>query len=67
MHVDTNECLLGTHNCASVAACQNIRGSFICQCPVGYFGDGTQCVGMLNSTDLLMECILVTLDRGHFR
>ena len=41
--------MLGTHDCASVAACLNTRGTFVCQCPNGYFGDGKTCTGMLNS------------------
>lgn len=48
VHIDNNECMLGTHDCDNVAACQNTVGSFNCQCPTGYFGDGKTCTGMLN-------------------
>ena len=48
VHIDNNECMLGTHDCDNVAACQNTIGSFNCQCPTGYFGDGKTCTGMLN-------------------
>jgi hypothetical protein len=54
IHTDTNECTLGTHDCANVAACQNTRGSYICVCPAGYFGDGRVCTGMLDQKHFLV-------------
>lgn len=48
--IDTDECELRTHNCARVAACINTRGSFMCQCPSGYSGDGFDCSGKLYYT-----------------
>ena len=54
IHTDTDECTLGTHDCANVAACQNTRGSYICVCPAGYFGDGRVCTGMLDQKHFLV-------------
>ena len=46
LHLDLDECSLGTHNCDSNAACTNTGGSFTCACNVGYTGAGTTCTGM---------------------
>ena len=40
---DTNECSDGTDNCNSHATCTNVAGSFICECGIGYAGDGVTC------------------------
>ena len=42
---DINECLLGTDDCSSNAACVNTPGSFVCTCNSGYFGSGVSCLG----------------------
>ena len=41
--VDLDECETGTHDCAVEAACVNNEGSFSCECPNGYAGDGRKC------------------------
>ncbi|XP_078377353.1 uncharacterized protein LOC144660575 isoform X1 [Oculina patagonica] len=48
---DTNECLLGSHDCLQPAKCINTPGSYRCECPslVGWSFDGKSC----NDTD---EC-----------
>lgn len=49
--VDTNECLLGKHDCLQPARCINAPGSYRCECPslIGWSFDGKSC----NDTD---EC-----------
>lgn len=37
---DRNECVLGIHNCLSGASCSDTNGSFTCECPSGFLGDG---------------------------
>lgn len=46
---DIDECTAGTHNCRADQVCINLRGSFACQCPIGYQKRGDQCVGKYNS------------------
>ena len=48
-HLDINECADGSDNCASNATCMNIPGNFLCSCNHGYTGDGTTCVGKIDS------------------
>ena len=46
LHIDLNECTLGTHNChPTLANCTNTPGSFRCQCKAGFNGDGVNCTG----------------------
>ena len=47
---DINECLaVNTNNChPTKGICENIAGSFRCQCKKGYVGNGITCGGMLN-------------------
>ena len=42
---DTNECLLGIHDCVSPARCINTPGSYRCECPslTGWSFDGKSC------------------------
>ena len=39
--VNINECTEGTHDCVLVAICIDTDGSFECECPDGFDGDGT--------------------------
>ena len=41
--LDRDECLDGTHDCDTNAACSNTEGSFSCSCNDGYMGNGTMC------------------------
>ncbi|CAG9536724.1 unnamed protein product [Cercopithifilaria johnstoni] len=41
--MDIDECAMGTHDCHSVALCNNMPGSFTCICPTGYQGNGRKC------------------------
>ena len=58
---DVNECALGIDACSDVADCFNTPGSYNCQCPQGYTGDGFSCVieNILNN-----ECLELTHDCG---
>ena len=44
LYVDVNECL-DNSTCGSNADCTNVIGSFICNCSLGYTGDGFTCEG----------------------
>ena len=37
---DSNECVLGTHECVAEAYCVNNRGSYDCKCRTGRVGNG---------------------------
>ncbi|KAM4599771.1 EGF-containing fibulin-like extracellular matrix protein 1 isoform 1-T1 [Fundulus diaphanus] len=41
---DIDECATGTHSCGPGHTCYNTRGSFTCQCPLGYYENGDSCV-----------------------
>ena len=48
---DINECLEAENEsvtCHSNAHCNNTPGSFICDCMMGYEGDGIDCRGEIN-------------------
>lgn len=45
-YTDTNECVQGTDDCDDNAICINTVGSFVCNCRVGYQGDGRICEGI---------------------
>ena len=40
---DVDECL--NQPCHELAHCNNIVGSYECRCPVGFTGNGKQCIG----------------------
>ena len=44
---DVDECLSGTHDCATTAKCSNSDGSFSCVCNKGYSGGGVTCTGKI--------------------
>ena len=44
---DINECK-GNHSCHVNATCVNTLGSHVCQCHVGYTGNGQNCTGEFN-------------------
>ena len=46
LFVDINECL--NSPCGRNASCIDNEGSFICQCNVGFSGDGFTCTGWKN-------------------
>ena len=41
---DINECLIN-NECHPMASCENTNGGFICQCKIGFTGDGSRCSG----------------------
>jgi hypothetical protein len=41
--IDIDECAEGIHSCDASATCTNTPGGFVCVCPPGYGGDGTNC------------------------
>lgn len=43
VHVDIDECSNGENTCSPNANCYNTDGGYICQCKVGYNGDGYYC------------------------
>ena len=50
--VDVNECLLGLHNCTSVAQCVDLRAGYSCKCPADFVDQnpsmpGRICAGAL--------------------
>eukprot|EP00736_Rhodelphis_marinus_P008051 Rmarinus@m.28362 len=56
---DVQECVDGTHNCATDALCTNTDGSFTCSCLSGYNGSGVECIDV-------EECIEGIHDCGEF-
>ncbi|XP_047207687.1 EGF-containing fibulin-like extracellular matrix protein 1 isoform X1 [Girardinichthys multiradiatus] len=41
---DIDECATDIHSCGPGQTCYNTRGSFMCQCPPGYYRNGDSCV-----------------------
>ena len=58
--LDTEECILGTHNCDSNATCTNTDGSFECACNNGFSGNGVNCEG--NIKPFLMPLLKQHMD-----
>ena len=56
--LEINECLEGTHNCDVNARCDNVDGSFTCECNAGYGGNGRICSGKVH----LLQAILLVMD-----
>ena len=46
-NLDVDECVDGSHMCDSNGNCTNTDGSYICDCHVGYNGDGYNCSSKL--------------------
>ena len=44
--IDIDECKNATYPCHRNATCNNTDGSYICDCHIGYDGNGTICTGM---------------------
>ena len=45
-NTDINECETNNGGCAAIATCENVPGTFYCECPAGYdLKDGKDCVG----------------------
>jgi len=42
---DIDECASMANDCSEVAICKNTKGSYTCECPPAYSGDGRQCRG----------------------
>ena len=63
---DVNECQLDSHECHDIATCENLEGSYDCQCPIGYQGDGfvsssgcldiDECNSDVNTCHLMASC-----------
>ena len=49
--LDINECV-GENSCDANATCLNTEGSYLCTCNPGFFGNGTFCKGILQSSSL---------------
>ena len=47
LHLDINECTLGTHQCNVNADCTNTDGGYTCACQIGFSGDGFECSGII--------------------
>ncbi|KRX68617.1 Latent-transforming growth factor beta-binding protein 2 [Trichinella sp. T9] len=64
---DLNECMLRISKCHHLATCVNTIGSYVCQCPDGYAGDGVRVcsreikVSNLNYIDTICEKNGITL------
>lgn len=41
---DVDECMQALNPCDKNARCQNVKGSYICECINGYAGNGYQCL-----------------------
>ena len=55
--LEINECLEGTHDCDVNARCDNVDGSFTCECNAGYSGNGRICSGKVQ----LLQAILLVM------
>lgn len=42
---DYDECEEGVDNCDENSGCTNTPGGYMCQCDIGYSGDGFTCEG----------------------
>ena len=50
---DIDECYTPLNVCSEHATCMNLPGSYLCQCDVGYRGNGTSCIGKSTNNYLL--------------
>lgn len=50
---DIDECATGRHTCGPEQTCYNTRGSYTCQCPLGYQRSGDHCVGESHASSSL--------------
>ncbi|GAB6019361.1 hypothetical protein CHUAL_000950 [Chamberlinius hualienensis] len=57
---DYDECVTGMHGCDDNATCINTDGDYICQCNVGFIGNGYNCtessLNVCNDSEILMSC-----------
>eukprot|EP00124_Ichthyophonus_hoferi_P005979 Ihof_evm1s1092 gene=Ihof_evmTU1s1092 len=47
--LDINECTTNEHNCNNNALCNDVAGSFNCQCNLGFTGDGVNCLHLVGN------------------
>lgn len=43
--IDIDECVNGTSDCNQNAICRNTNGGYVCECKMGYVGNGKTCEG----------------------
>ncbi|KAM7434126.1 hypothetical protein ABFA07_015729 [Porites harrisoni] len=55
-NLDIKECLDGSHNCSANLSCVDVPGSFQCNCPIGYTGDGFNCSDIKECMDGSHSC-----------
>lgn len=56
---DVDECVLGLHNCSTVAECTDLANGFTCACPAGYVDGNTALPGRV------CAALLCDLCNGH--
>ena len=43
--IDIDECVSGESDCNQNAICRNTNGGYVCECKMGYVGNGKTCDG----------------------
>ena len=61
--LDIDECVLNIDECDANAVCVNDRGSYSCNCAVGFSGNGFNCSGIFPKR-CIQYCIMNVI---HFR
>ena len=64
---DINECNEIMHMCSNNAACNNTFGSYECECFDGFTGDGFNCSGRFNQSNLKKSSKHVCLNRVTYK